>query len=116
MFTTINTVLDQQQPGYELNAAAAFTQLEVAATAVPLQETTPLPVIALQLQNDAELFTCYLQPVPGTAAYTAMDVLAAARQLPNLKDMVFTKLHISCKDSELLHEDLQLQLVCKVAE
>ncbi len=116
MFTTINSILSEQQPEYQLNAAAFFTQLEVTATADALPIKDLLPVLTLQLHGNAELFTCYLHPVPGTDTYASLDVLAAARQIPNLKDTVFTRLHISCKDSQLLQEDLQLQLVCKVAE
>lgn len=116
MLTTTTATLDTNNPQYQLDAVTGFTQLTITATASNGTANAALPILELKLQNDAELFTMFLQPVPGTLHYTTTDVLAVARQLPALEQTLFNRLLVTVTEPDALQAEQGITLTFHLAE
>ena len=116
MLTPATAILDTNQPHCQLDTVTGFKQLIITATANTVAAGAALPILEVKLQNDTELFTLFLQQVPGTLHYTTKDVLAVARQLPALEQTQFNRLLITVTRPDALQEEQLITLTIQLAE
>lgn len=116
MLTVTTATLDTNKPQYQFDAVTGFTQLTITATANKIIADTALPILELKLQNDAELFTMFLQQIPGTLEYTTKELLAVARQLPSLEHTLFNRLLVNVSQPDALQEGQIITLHLQIAE